>query len=618
MTSNDDTRTTERKGDDAFETTRHLQLTRRNALALGGTTLGLTALGGTGVGGNPAAQEEDGTDDEDENGTGDEDENGTGDEDENGTDERRTDEYRVTVTNLSAGQPFTPPLVALHQPQVEVFSVGDPANEAVRQLAENGTLDPLVTLAGETSEIRAAAVGDRPLVPEDDPGGTGNPYYTELTLSADRSATHLTFLSMLVGTNDGFVGLDTVELPDQVNESRTLHANAYDAGTEQNTELFEDMVPPAQSLIQGGEPQGGTDVSDPEIAEDDVIRPHPGIQGDGDLSPEVYGWDEPVGAVHVEKTAGGLTPEVLYEFDRANPAENYWGQLPENVTVDEAGNKYVSVSSQGQLWKFSPDNELPENPAENPYAQFSVSGAFLVGTVGVEADAEGSVYTCFASDLDDIGGSDTNGVWRVDAGGDRELVAELPPDDYEGLTFPNDLVVYDDFLLVTDSFRGVVYRVWFDGEAEVWGGGPLLAPTEGGSIGADGIAVGRDGTVYVTNLDRGYVVEIPVGDDGTAGTPALFVDDDLLVGSDGIAFDVENNLYVAVNGQNAIRRVSPDGDIETLATGGDLDSPAGVAFGTTSGQRETLFVTNLALPSSGPGPSFMKLDVGVPGLSTQQ
>jgi hypothetical protein len=603
MTAPDNQRNTEPDQNDA-ETTRDLRLTRRNALVLGGTTLGLTALGGTalggtGFGGRAAAQEDDDT--------------GSGREREG--DDRTTHEYRVTVTNLSTGQPFTPPLVALHQPQVEVFSVGDPASDAVRQLAENGNLDPLVSFAEETSEIRAAAVGDAPLVPEDDPGETGNPYFTELTLSADGSATHMSFLSMLVATNDGFVGLDTVELPDQVNESVTLYANAYDAGTEQNTELFEDMVPPAQSLVRGGEPEGGTTESDPDIAEDDVVRPHPGIEGDGDLSVGTYGWDDPVGVVHVEKVAGGATPEVLYEFDPANPAENYWGQLPENVTVDEAGNKYVSVSSQGQIWKFSPDNELPEDPAENPYAQFAVSGAFLVGTVGVEVDSEGTVYTCFASDLDDIGGSDVNGVWRVDEGDGPELVAELPPDDYEGLTFPNDLVVYDDFLLVTDSFRGVVYRVWPGGEAEVWASGPLLSPAEeGGSIGADGIAVGRDGTVYVTNLDKGYVVEIPVEDDGSAGTPALFVDDDLLVGSDAIAFDVRHNLYVAVNGQNAIRRVSPRGDIETLATGGDLDAPAGVAFGTTPEQRETLFITNLALPSSGPGPSFMRLDVGVPGL----
>jgi len=614
MTANDDQPTSGTTEQDRTETYRTPRLNRRSVLALGGTTLGLTALGSTALtgllsDGRVAAQESPGEDEQ--NG-----DDGQNDEDEQNDDDRPfAHEYRVTVTNLSAGQPFTPPLVALHQPQVEVFSVGDPASEAVRQLAENGDTDPLVSLAEETSEIRAAAVGDAPLVPEDDPGETGNSYFTELTLSADRSATHLTFLSMLVGTNDGFVGLDTVELPEQVNESVTLHANAYDAGTEQNTERFEDLVPAAQSLITGEEPEGGTTESNPEIAEDGVIRPHPGIQGNGDLSSDVYGWDEPVGTVHVEKVAGGATPEVLYEFEPTNLAEDDWGELPENVAIDEDGNKYVSVSSQGQIWRFSPDNELPANPSENPFAQFSISGAFLVGTTGVEVDPEGAVYTCFVSDLDDIGGSDTNGVWRVDEGDAPGLVAEIPPDDYAGPTFPNDLTTYGDSLLVTDSFRGVVYRVTpDDGEAEVWASSQFLRPASTDGFGADGIAVGSDGNVYVTNLDRGYVVEIPVADDGSAGPPELFVESDLLVGSDGIVFDAQNRLYVAVNGQNAIRRVSPSGDIETLVTGGDLDSPAGIAFGTTEEERESVFITNLALPSTGPGPSFMRLDVGASGL----
>lgn len=247
-------------------------ITRRSALALGGTALGAVALGG----GTVSAQAD-------------------------GDPNAETNQYRVTVTNLTRGQPFTPPAVALHEPTVAVFSVGAPANEAVQQLAENGNLDPLVSLIQETDEIRAASVGSAPLVPAADPGETGNPYYETFEIEADESATHLTFLSMLVATNDGFVGLDTVELPSEVNASWTLHADGYDAGTEQNTEDFDDIVPPAQTLISGEDAEGGTTESDPDLAEDEVIRPHPGIAGDGDLSPEVYGWDEPAAAVHVER-----------------------------------------------------------------------------------------------------------------------------------------------------------------------------------------------------------------------------------------------------------------------------------------------------------------------------
>ncbi|GGN89020.1 MULTISPECIES: spondin domain-containing protein [Haloarcula] len=245
-------------------------LTRRRALALGGGTLGALALGSSTV----LGQRDD------------------------GRDGNRT--YRVTVANLTRGQPFTPPAVAAHRSSVEVFAVGEEANRPTRQLAENGNLDPLVDLIDDTNAIRGAAVGESPLVPEADPGDTGLPYYTELELSADSSAEYLTFVSMLVATNDGIVGLDTVPLPDRVNESRTYYANGYDVGTEENTELFEDLVPPAKTLIIGGESEGTTR-SDSDISEDGVIRPHPGIDGVGNLPPSVYDWREPAGYLQVER-----------------------------------------------------------------------------------------------------------------------------------------------------------------------------------------------------------------------------------------------------------------------------------------------------------------------------
>jgi len=263
-----------------------LTTTRRRALTLGGAAVGGLALGGGSIAQAQQTDDSEGDDDADDGGNG------------GGGDARV---YRVTVANLTRGQPFTPPAVALHRPDVEVFSVGEPANDAVQALAENGNLDPLLDVVSETNSVRAAAVGDSPLVPSADPGETGNPSYATLHLAADASATHLSFASMLIATNDGIVGLDTVPLPDEVNESHPYYATGYDVGTERNTEDFDDLVPPAQSLIQGGEADGGTGESDPALAEDGVIRPHPGISGDGDLSRETYGWREPAALVQVER-----------------------------------------------------------------------------------------------------------------------------------------------------------------------------------------------------------------------------------------------------------------------------------------------------------------------------
>ncbi|WP_232701909.1 spondin domain-containing protein [Halobacterium wangiae] len=347
-------------------------LTRRRMLALGGTTVGALAFGGASFAG---AQENDGDDDDD-----------------NGQAARQ---YRVTVANLTRGQPFTPPVVALHRPDVELFSVGDPAIEPIQEVAENGNLDPLVELAGSTNSVRAAAAGEEPLVPEEDPGDTDLPYYTELELSADASATHLSFVSMLIATNDGIVGLDTVELPDDRNESHTHYANGYDVGTEENTEEFADLVPEASSLITGDDSDGTTE-SDSDIAEDGVIRPHPGIEGDGDLDPDVYDWREPAALVQVERidTDGEDTDD----------------EDTDDEETDDEGTDGEDTDSEDQQLVFeadlSGDNEVPSVDSD-------ASGT---ARVEVAEDGERISYRLQVQNIDNpaaahihCGGPDENG-----------------------------------------------------------------------------------------------------------------------------------------------------------------------------------------------------------------
>lgn len=211
--------------------------------------------------------------------------------------------YRVTVANLTGGQPLTPPLVALHRPGTGLFSVGEPASEGIQQLAENGNLEPLTMALSEDDAVGAFAVGDTgPLVPAADPGETGFAHATTLEFGAARDAAYFSYAAMLVATNDGFAGLDTVALPETVGESATHYAAGFDAGTEINTEDFADLVPPAQALIGVSSDDEGTATSDPDLAEDGVIHPHPGVVGGSDLVPEVHGWREPVVMVHVERT----------------------------------------------------------------------------------------------------------------------------------------------------------------------------------------------------------------------------------------------------------------------------------------------------------------------------
>ena len=121
--------------------------------------------------------------------------------------------YKVTVTNLTPGQPITPPLLVTHNKDVNIFTVGQEASYELSQLSENGNFKPLAEKLSKMDGVGHVITGEAPLVPANDPGETGLSYSETFIIPADVKARYLSFASMLVCTNDGFAGVDTVWLP---------------------------------------------------------------------------------------------------------------------------------------------------------------------------------------------------------------------------------------------------------------------------------------------------------------------------------------------------------------------------------------------------------------------
>jgi hypothetical protein len=209
--------------------------------------------------------------------------------------------YEVTIANLMNGQPLTPPLIATHRAATGIFDVGSTASFGVKEIAENGNLGPLRDQLEADKHVAGVAAGGFPLVPAGLPGsGMGSPTVT-LTVTSTQGANRISFESMLICTNDGFTGVNSLRLPVQIGDSVTVSTNAYDAGTEVNTEDFADMVPPCQGLVGVSTGEPGTDVSNPALAEGGVIEHHEGIAGGEDLVPGVHGWTDPVARITVER-----------------------------------------------------------------------------------------------------------------------------------------------------------------------------------------------------------------------------------------------------------------------------------------------------------------------------
>jgi len=206
--------------------------------------------------------------------------------------------YKVTITNLTAGQPITPPILVTHSSKTGIFEVGEAASEGIQQIAENGNGAPLLMALGEDTMVHEIVTGGAPLVPANNPGGTGFGSSETFWITSQGSAKHLSFVSMLICSNDGFTGLDGIKLP---KDKVTVYTAAFDARSEVNTEDFADIVPPCQGLIGVSSDDMGTGMSDPMLAEDGIIIPHAGINGGIDLSPGVHGWSDPVTKIEIER-----------------------------------------------------------------------------------------------------------------------------------------------------------------------------------------------------------------------------------------------------------------------------------------------------------------------------
>ncbi len=97
------------------------------------------------------------------------------------------------------------------------------------------------------------------------------------TVTVTSNETKFSLVSMIICTNDGFVGADQKRLPRADGETVTYTLRGYDAGTEINTENRADLVP--APFCGDGQ---GTGATNPSLAENGVIRVHRTLQGTGD------------------------------------------------------------------------------------------------------------------------------------------------------------------------------------------------------------------------------------------------------------------------------------------------------------------------------------------------
>ena len=192
-----------------------------------------------------------------------------------------SDTYEVKVTNLTAGQAFTPRLAITHA-SGNAFTLGNQALPELISIAEDGNVAPMQEFLNSNSVA--------PLISQVKvSSGLLNAGKSETFTIEGKNTDKFTLLNMLIPTNDAFIGINAVSLPSQ--GSVSYRGVVYDAGSETNDEKCTNIPGPTC---------GGVGVSVDDSGEG-FIHVHPGIHGIADLKAEKRDWRNPAVMVRITK-----------------------------------------------------------------------------------------------------------------------------------------------------------------------------------------------------------------------------------------------------------------------------------------------------------------------------
>ena len=226
-----------------------------------------------------------------------------------GMDMDTTQMFEITLTNLTmgvhgeSGQTLSPAIFVTHDASFILGEVGQPASEALVAQAEGGKTAGIEALAEAAGAHYMISMNEDMTRRYTMPGQSST-----VTVTANMMNSLLSVSSMLVSTNDAFIAAMGVSLFDEAGMpvETTIDLMAYDAGSEDNTEMHTDIPGPLGLSAEVDPPGSNARVP----TEGGVIAAHPGIQGGADVA-EAFAWEGPV-----------ATLKIMPVTDMSNGADN--------------------------------------------------------------------------------------------------------------------------------------------------------------------------------------------------------------------------------------------------------------------------------------------------------
>ena len=330
----------------------------------------------------------------------------------------------------------------------------------------------------------------------------------------------------------------------------------------------------------------------------------PGFAGDGSTATKAQLWN-PLGMAvdssgniyvadqsnqRIRKISSGNITTVagngLANFGGdGGPALSAQINAPSGIAVDSIGSIYFADSGNHRVRKIGIDGSITTIAGDGSAGSSGDGGqgavAQLMQPAGVAVDASGNVYVADAQD---------NRIRRIGPDGTISTFAGTGTGGYSGDSGPaSKATLYSPFALALDTVGNLYFsdfttcrirRIGLDGTiTTVAGNGIGDFQGDGGQAtkaslnGPEGLAIDAAGNIYVADTGNNVIREITPdgnintvvgvgipGHDGDGG-PALQA---LLAAPTSVAVDAAGNIYIADSGTR-IRVVTKDGVINTVA-----------------------------------------------------
>jgi DNA-binding beta-propeller fold protein YncE len=244
---------------------------------------------------------------------------------------------------------------------------------------------------------------------------------------------------------------------------------------------------------------------------------------------------------------------------------------PRGLAIDPAGNLYVGDVESGLIHKIAPSGQVTKIS----------DGQLINNPIGLAADGAGNVF---------VADADSNGVYKIAASAAISAVGR-PAAGEPAYSTPTGVAVdREGNIYVSDNSGASIRKIARDNTLTTFAGkSGESGSTDGSAAQARftrprGIASDADGNLYVADegdhtirkITRTGMVSTLAGHPGASGHADGPGKTARFAAPRGLTVDAAGNVYVIDTDNHAIRKITPGGDVSTLAgSAGDAGSTDG-------------------------------------------